>query len=77
MHLPIGVRSGLQGSERSLSTVLRSNILQFAKFVFWTFVLLLHWEWYLLFSFFKEFHNDEFGCLHGFKVTQIGPKLNS
>ena len=33
------------------------------------FGLLLHWEWYLLFSFFKEFHNDEFGCLHGFKVV--------
>ena len=26
--------------------------------MFWTFVLILHWECYLLFSFFKEFHND-------------------
>ena len=47
-------RRGLQGSERSLSTVLRSR-LQFAHFLLWLFVLLLHWEGYLLFSFFKEF----------------------
>ena len=26
-------------------------------------------EWCLLFSFFKEFHNDEFGCLNGFKAS--------
>ena len=37
--------------------------------MFWTLVLLLHWEWYLFFFLFKEFHNDAFGCLHGFKVV--------
>ena len=35
-------RSGLQGSERSQGTVLRSN-------------RLLHWEWYFLFRFLKNF----------------------
>ena len=31
-------RSGLQGSERSQSTVLPSDTLQFANFVFWTII---------------------------------------
>ena len=54
MHSPMPIFSSdrrAQRPERSLGTVLRSNRLQFAKFVLWTFVLLLHWEWYLLFSF--------------------------
>ena len=53
---------------------MRSNKLQFANFVFWS---IIHWEWYLLFSFFKEFHNDEFGCLHGFKVVHNEKKSTS
>ena len=32
-------RSGLQGWERSLSTVLRSNRFQLANFMFWSFLL--------------------------------------
>ena len=30
------------------------------------FAIRLHWKCYLLFSFFKEFHKDGFGCLNGF-----------
>ena len=33
-------RSGLQGSERALSTVLRSNRLQLGNLVFWTIITL-------------------------------------
>ena len=54
MHSPMPIFSSnrrAQRPERWLSTVLRCAATDFNLRNLCTFVLLLHWEWYLLFSF--------------------------